>query len=63
MKDIKKRKPFKTLAADIKTVRQRPLTVEQVETLNKIFEKDAQAEHENQKPKKIAIDRDTEVDA
>lgn len=65
MKDNKKRKPFKTLAADLKAVRRRPLTAEQVEKLNKVFEKDIQVE--NQKPsesiKKIAIDRDSEVDA
>ena len=64
MKDSKKRKPFKSLADDLKAVRRRPLTVEQVEKLNKVFEKDVQAE--NQKPieptQKIAIDRDSEVD-
>ena len=61
MKESKKRKPFKTLAGDLKAVRRRPLTAEQVEKLNKVFEKDIQAE--SQKPtKKIAIDQDSEVE-
>ena len=41
------RKPFKTLASDLKALRKRPLSKEKVEEFNKIMERD---ERESGKP-------------
>lgn len=65
MSNDKKRKSWRTFTEDLIAIRRRPLTDEQIARINKVFEKDVEAE--NKKPvepgKKIAVDRDSGVDA
>ncbi|OFZ20360.1 MAG: hypothetical protein A2Z20_12630 [Bdellovibrionales bacterium RBG_16_40_8] len=64
MSNDKKRKSWRTFTEDLKAIRRRPLTQAQIDDLNKTFEKDIEAENKrlNEVGKKIAIDRDSEVD-
>ncbi|MEI8347220.1 MAG: hypothetical protein WCG27_07120 [Pseudomonadota bacterium] len=60
-----KKKSFSTLAENLKSIRKRPLSKEQIEKANKIFEKiDKEADQSNEESKplrKIARQPNTEA--
>jgi len=58
-----KKKSWKSLAKDLSKIRKQPLKQEQIDELNKTFEKDIEQEEKNSKIKKIARGRNSEVDA
>jgi hypothetical protein len=54
MTENKKRKSFSTLAQDIKKIRKRPLTIEEIERANKILNTPDDSSKKEQPNRKIA---------
>jgi hypothetical protein len=64
MKNPRAKKPFATLAKDLREIRRRPLTQEQINNLNRIFieiEKKQKSDISEEEPKK-KIARSPEVE-
>jgi hypothetical protein len=65
MKNPRAKQPFATLAARLKEIRRRPLTAEQVERLNRVFDEmeknQKPAQEEKQPGKKIARSPEAEA--
>lgn len=61
MTENKKRKSFSTLAQDIKKIRKRPLTIEEIERANKILNTPDDSSKKEQPNRKIA--KSTELES
>lgn len=61
MKNTRAKKPFATLAARLKAIRSRPLTQEQTDRLNKVFEEMEKESSNLEREKKIAQSPEVDI--
>ncbi len=58
---MKQEKNIEKIIREIQLLRRKPLTPEQVENINKAFEKEVEQERLKEKARKIAVSPETEV--